>query len=59
MIERNLQTLRARGSPGAHLGVSPLNTRAIGFYQRLGFRELTRVGSPTDGCVYMGLGLKD
>lgn len=59
MIERNLQVLRTRGSPGAHLGVSPVNTRAIGFYQRLGFRELTRVGSPTDGCVYMGLGLKD
>lgn len=59
MIERNLETLRRRGSRGAHLGVSPLNARAIGFYKRLGFRELTRVGSPTDGCVYMGLGLKD
>ena len=58
MMQRNLDVLRARGSAGAHLGVSPLNTRAIGFYRRLGFRELTRVGSPTDGCVYMGISLK-
>jgi ribosomal protein S18 acetylase RimI-like enzyme len=59
MIERNMETLRRRGSRGAHLGVSPVNHRAIGFYQRLGYRELTRVGSPTDGCVYMGIRLKD
>jgi len=59
MIERNMETLRRRGSPGAHLGVSPVNLRAIGFYQRLGFHELTRVGSPTDGCVYMGIRLRE
>ena len=46
--------LRARGSPGEHLGVSVLNTPALGFYARLGFRELTRVGTDTDGCVYLG-----
>src|SRR5215213_5440859 len=57
MIERNMETLRRRGSPGVHLGLSTLNTRAYGFYQRLGFRELTRVGPPADGCIYMGIRL--
>lgn len=57
LIERNIATLRRRGSPGAHLGVSALNTRAIGFYERLGFRELTRTGSGTDVCIYMVLTL--
>jgi ribosomal protein S18 acetylase RimI-like enzyme len=55
MIERIVDTLRRRGSPGAHLGVSARNTRAIGFYQRVGFRELIRVGSPEDEVVYMGM----
>jgi ribosomal protein S18 acetylase RimI-like enzyme len=54
MIERIMDTLRARGSPGAHLGVSTLNTRAFGFYQHLGFRELMRMGSGPDECIYMG-----
>ena len=57
MIEQNLDTLRRRGSPGAHLGVSTRNIRAIGFYERLGFRELIRVGSDDHGCIYMGLKL--
>jgi len=54
MLERVMEKLRSRGSPGAHLGVSLLNPPAVGFYERLGFRELTRVGSGADGCVYMG-----
>jgi ribosomal protein S18 acetylase RimI-like enzyme len=54
MMEQNMQTLRRRGSPGTHLGVSSLNHRAYGFYVRLGFTELTRVGTPDDGCIYMG-----
>ena len=58
MIERNLATLRRLGSPGAHLGLSTANTRAYGFYKHLGFRELARVGTPTDGCIYMGIKLK-
>ena len=58
MIERNLQTLRRLGSPGAHLGLSTLNMRAYGFYKHLGFVELIRVGTPTDGCIYMGIKLK-
>jgi GNAT superfamily N-acetyltransferase len=59
MIEQNMATLRRRGSPGAHLGLSTLNPRAYGFYQRLGYRELSRVGTPEDGCIYMGISLKD
>jgi ribosomal protein S18 acetylase RimI-like enzyme len=59
MMERVMDTLRRRGSPGAHLGLSTLNTRAYGFYQRLGFQELSRVGSANDGCVYMGISLRD
>lgn len=54
MIARNLATLRRRGSPGAHLGVSALNTRALGFYDRLGFKELSRTGPVHDVCIYMG-----
>lgn len=57
LLERNLETLRRRGSPGAHLAVSALNTRAIGFYKRLGFRELTRAGPEDDTCLYMGMKL--
>ena len=37
LIETLRSALAAAGSPGVHLGVSPANTRAIGFYRRLGF----------------------
>lgn len=55
MLTEIMQRLRTRGSPGAHLGVSARNTRAQEFYQRLGFQELTRVGSGDECCIYMGL----
>jgi ribosomal protein S18 acetylase RimI-like enzyme len=58
MLEQVMDQLRRRGSPGTHLGVSMANTPALGFYQRLGFRELCRVGSGKDGCIYLGLGLQ-
>ena len=54
MMEQVMDNLRQRGSPGAHLGVSVLNTPALGFYAKLGFRELMRVGTPMDGCIYLG-----
>src|SRR6266404_3174281 len=54
MLEQVMDRLRGRGSPGAHLGVSALNIPAVGFYQRLGFRELIRVGAGDEGCIYMG-----
>ena len=57
MLEEVMERIARRGSPGVHLGVSPLNGRALGFYERLGFRELVRVGSPTDGCIYLGMAL--
>jgi RimJ/RimL family protein N-acetyltransferase len=49
-----MDRLRERGSPGVHLGMWARNTRAHAFYQRLGFRELTRVGTPDTGSIYMG-----
>ena len=58
MIEQVLDMLRERGSPGAHLGVSLLNSRARAFYAHLGFSELTRTGSGDDTCVYMGRRLR-
>ncbi len=59
MLEQVMDRLRHRGSPGAHLGVSVPNVTALGFYQRLGFRELVRVGSGADGCIYLGKSLQD
>lgn len=57
MMERLMTLLRERGSPGVHLGLAAPNTRAFGFYERLGFRELARVGSGADACIYMGITL--
>ncbi|MBN8501291.1 MAG: GNAT family N-acetyltransferase, partial [Sphingomonadales bacterium] len=54
MMGQVMDLLRQSGCPGAHLGVSLLNVPAQGFYRRLGFDELVRVGTPTDGCLYMG-----
>lgn len=59
MLEQVMDTLRRHGSPGVHLGVSMVNTPAFGFYQRLGFKELTRVGAGTDGCIYLGRPLRE
>jgi ribosomal protein S18 acetylase RimI-like enzyme len=59
MIEQIMDRLRLRGSPGAHLGVSTLNTRAFDFYRHLGFRELMRVGSGPDACIYLGRRMQD
>jgi ribosomal protein S18 acetylase RimI-like enzyme len=59
MMEEVMARLRARGSPGVHLGVSVLNTPALGFYRRLGFEELARTGTEADGVVYLGRSLRD
>ncbi|MDV7145299.1 GNAT family N-acetyltransferase [Tropicimonas sp. TH_r6] len=46
------EALAARGAQGIHLGVQPLNTRALHFYATLGFRPLD---VPTDpGTAYVG-----
>jgi ribosomal protein S18 acetylase RimI-like enzyme len=54
MMEEVMARLVRLGSPGAHLGVSLVNLPAQGFYRKLGFGELLRVGEGTDGCIYMG-----
>jgi ribosomal protein S18 acetylase RimI-like enzyme len=54
MMEQQMAKLRELGSPGAHLAVSLQNGPAIRFYEKLGFRELTRTGTALDGSVYMG-----
>lgn len=54
MMEMVMDKLRQHGSPGAHLGVSMMNTPAHGFYLKLGFKDLLRVGEGKDGCIYMG-----
>lgn len=41
LLDRLFDRLRAGGSPGVHLGVSVRNESAIGFYDHIGFRELT------------------
>ncbi len=58
MMEMVMEQLRQRGSPGAHLGVSMMNPLAHGFYLRLGFKDLLRVGEGNDGCIYMGKSLR-
>ncbi|HUL51165.1 MAG TPA: GNAT family N-acetyltransferase, partial [Candidatus Nitrosotalea sp.] len=50
MVNRLLDQLIARGSPGVHLGMWAANTRAERFYRKLGFQELTRVGE----SLYLG-----
>jgi GNAT superfamily N-acetyltransferase len=57
MMAEGMDRLRRLGSPGVHLGVSVRNEPAQAFYRKLGFRELMRVGSATDGVVYMGKAL--
>ncbi|TAM66519.1 MAG: GNAT family N-acetyltransferase [Microbacteriaceae bacterium] len=45
LIRRLLTELRGRGVPGVHLGVSPQNLAARGFYAALGFRPLPSGGT--------------
>lgn len=42
LIDRWLAEMKARGSPGAHLGVGVANQRAVGFYKAYGFEEVER-----------------
>ena len=58
MIQQLLDRLHARRSPGVHLGLSALNTRAFGFYRHLGFEELARTGAGSDEVIYMGRRLR-
>ncbi len=40
LLETLFSALRDRGINGVHLGVSPQNTNAIGFYQHMGFSRI-------------------
>ncbi len=51
LIQAFLAALAARDVPAVHLGVSPSNTRARGFYAHLGFHELPVV---EPDVVYLG-----
>jgi ribosomal protein S18 acetylase RimI-like enzyme len=53
MIEIELAALRAHGVAGVHLGVSPANEPAKGFYRHLGFDDISR-----DGRVIFGMRLR-
>jgi ribosomal protein S18 acetylase RimI-like enzyme len=56
MMRTLLDALAARGATGVHLGVSPVNDRAQGFYRALGFEPIAaEPGHP--GVVVMGRGL--
>jgi len=50
LMDRLRDQLRRAGSPGLHLGVSPANRRAVGFYEALG---LTTV-SEDEHVIWMG-----
>ncbi|WP_024287046.1 GNAT family N-acetyltransferase [Cellulomonas sp. KRMCY2] len=58
LIRTFLAALREARVPAVHLGMTPTNTAARAFYDRLGFRELplqvpgvTYLGAPTDLAV--------
>lgn len=40
LLTRFFAAVRDAGAPGVHLGVDPGNTRAVAFYEHLGFRRL-------------------
>lgn len=54
MMEHQLAALVRLGSPGVHLCMSAVNQRAHQFYQKLGFHELARVGTPVPQVIYLG-----
>jgi ribosomal protein S18 acetylase RimI-like enzyme len=54
MLEQVMHEMHRLGSPGAHLGVSAGNKKAVGFYERLGFKTLICAGPENDRCIYMG-----
>jgi ribosomal protein S18 acetylase RimI-like enzyme len=49
LIETELEAMRAAGVRGVHLGVSPTNLRAQGFYRHIGLADLSRDGKVTFG----------
>jgi GNAT superfamily N-acetyltransferase len=54
MMNQLIDRLRAKGSPGVHLGMAASNDRAHQFYLTLGFADLCRQGVGDDETLYMG-----
>lgn len=52
MIETLLRRLQEQGAPGVHLGVGKRNTRAIHFYERVGFHRVI------DADAWIAYGMK-
>jgi ribosomal protein S18 acetylase RimI-like enzyme len=52
MMETELDALRQAGVRGVQLGLSPANTRAKGFYEHLGFTDISRPGHVTFGMKF-------
>ena len=45
LIERFAEALRAKSVTGVHLGVGKSNTKAVGFYEHVGFTEVLDAGT--------------
>lgn len=52
LIDTELAALKAHGVAGVHLGLSPKNERAKGFYEHLGFENISRDGKVTYGLRF-------
>ena len=53
LIETFLAAAARKGAPALHLGVAPANTRALGFYEHLGFHRIP-IRSREVGAVFLG-----
>jgi ribosomal protein S18 acetylase RimI-like enzyme len=53
LIGHMLDALAAVGCPGVHVGVATQNLRAVGFYERVGFAEVSR----DEGSLILGRAL--
>jgi ribosomal protein S18 acetylase RimI-like enzyme len=51
LMEAFFRAAAAAGAPAVHLGVAATNTRAIGFYRRLGFEEIEVTGGIAGGLL--------
>jgi hypothetical protein len=54
---RWLAEAKALGSVGAHLGVGSANTRGVGFYRAMGWRELEPERSGRARTLWFGMKL--
>ena len=58
MLEQVMDTLRQRGSPGAHLGVSMLNHARAGLLPAAGLPRTGPGRLGKDGCIYWARALR-